>query len=183
VVTSADFDSLHEILPGKHFYQFYKNSEDFFSVMIPFFQAGLEKREACLWLVSQKNGLDSALTIAQATIPQFSNYVSTGQFQILSAEDWYLTDGSFDEAKAINHALEYLETIQKKGFQQLRGSGDGGVILRRDWPLVEAYEKKMGPWIKENHIVALCAYPILECTPSQTKGILDCHEDVLVGKI
>jgi len=183
VVTPADFDSLHEILPGKHFYQFYKNSEDFFSVMIPFFRAGLEKGEACLWLVSQKNGLDNARATAEAMIPQFSHYVSTNQFQILSAEDWYLTEGSFDEMKAMNNALQYLETIQKKGFERLRGAGDGGVISRKDWPIVEAYEKKMGPWIKANHIVALCAYPILECTPSQTKGILDCHEDVLVGKI
>ena len=151
--------------------------------MIPFFQAGLEKGEACLWLVSKRNDFDHAYVAAQTIIPQFSNYISSGQFQILSAEERYLTEGSFDEAKAMANALQYLEKIQKQGFKQLRGAGDGGVISRKDWPLVEAYEKKMGPWIKLNSIIALCAYPILECTPSQTKEILDCHEDVLVGRI
>ena len=151
--------------------------------MIPFFQAGLENKEACLWLVSEKNGLDFARATAEAMIPGFSSYVSTGQFQISSAEEWYLTNGSFDEAKAIQNAEEHLAKIQKQGFGRLRGAGDGGFVSRKDWPLVEVYEKKISLWIKANSIVCLCAYPILECTPSQTKGILGCHEDVLVGKI
>ena len=182
-MAEKDFDSLHQILPGKHFYQFYKNSDDFLSVMIPFFQAGLEKGEACLWLVSKRNNLDFIRATVEAMIAGFSYYVSSGQFQIFSAEDWYLTECSFDEAKAIGNAVQYLEKMQKQGFKQLRGAGDGGVISRKDWPAAEAYEKKMGPWIKSHSVVALCAYPILECTPSQTKGILDCHEDVLVGRL
>ena len=183
MVAHNDFDSLHNISPGKHFYQFYKNADDFLNVMIPFFQAGLEKNEACVWLVSERIGLDLACATAEAMIPQCSHFVSTGQFQIRSAEEWYLTDGSFDETKAVKNAEEFMEKIQKQGFQQLRGAGDGGAFFRKDWPAVEAYEKKMSQWIKSNGVIALCAYPILECTPSQTKGILDCHEDVLVGRL
>ena len=179
---AAHFDSLHDVVPGKHFYQFYKNSDDFLYVMIPFFQAGLEKGEACLWMVSGKIGFDFARATAEAMIPRFSDYISTGQFQMIPAEEWYLTNGSFDEAKAISNAQHYMEKIKKQGFSRLRGAGDAGVFSREDWPAVEAYEKKMSPWIKSQPVIALCAYPILECTPSQAKGILECHEDVLVGK-
>ena len=182
MLNSPDFDLLHSILPGKHFYQFYKGSDDFLLVMIPFFQAGLEKGEACLWLVSQKISLNSARAAAQNSISQFPYYNSSGQFQILSAEDWYLTAGSFDEAKALRNAEQYLGKIHEMGFKRLRGAGDAGAIPRSDWPKVEAYEKKVAPWIKSQPVIALCAYPILECTPSQTKGILECHEDVLVGR-
>lgn len=179
----TDFDLLHSITPGKHFYQFYKNSEDYFHVMIPFFQAGLEKGEACLWLVSKRNGLAYTCAVAEVLIPGFSHYISSGQLEVSSAEEWYLTDGGFDEAKAVQNAEQYLEKIGKSDFCRLRGAGDAGAILRKDWPLVENYERKMGPWIKLHLVIALCAYPILECTPSQTKGILECHEDVLVGRL
>ena len=183
MLNSNNFDSLYNISLGKHFYQFYKSSEDFLNVMIPFFQSGLEKGEACLWLVSNQIGLDVARSAAQTLIVDFDSHVSRGRFELISAEGWYLTDGSFDESKAINNAEKYLMNIRINGFNVLRGAGDGGCIQRRDWPDVYAYEKKMALWIKSQPVIALCAYPILECTPSQTKQILECHEDVLVGKM
>jgi hypothetical protein len=38
----SDFDSFHNIQPGKHFYQFYKQADDYQRVIIPFLKAGLK---------------------------------------------------------------------------------------------------------------------------------------------
>jgi len=46
---------------------------------------------------------------------------------------------------------------------------------------VQVYEKAMAEWIKDNPVIGLCAYPILECSLNETKAVLDCHDDVLVG--
>lgn len=179
-----DFDLLHQILPGKHFYQFYKGPADFLHVMLPFFQAGLDKGEACLWLVSRKIGLEFAQVSIANSIPGFSSFVSSGQFEILGAEDWYLMDEFFDEAKAIGGFERFFDEKRRLGFQRFRIAGDiGGAVPRTYWPSVEAYERKVSPWIKSESVIALCAYPILECTPSQAKEILGCHDDVLVGKL
>ncbi|MBI4358744.1 MAG: MEDS domain-containing protein [Candidatus Omnitrophica bacterium] len=183
MVNVTNFDLRYAVLPGKHFYQFYKSSDDFLSIMIPFFQAGLEKNEACLWLVSGRNSLDFCRATAEALIPQYSLCVSGEQFQIMSSESWYLKSESFDEGQTIGNAEKYHALIQKKGFIRLRIAGDVGFMSRKDWPQFEAYEKKIGSWLKARSVVALCAYPILECTPSQTRGILECHEDVLVGRL
>ena len=101
----------------------------------------------------------------------------------MSGESWYLKNESFDEAQAISNAEKYHELIRRKGFIRLRIAGDVGFMSRNDWPPFQAYEKKIGPWLKTQSVIALCAYPILECTPSQAKGILECHEDVLVGRL
>ena len=181
MISSNNFDSLHNISLGKHLYQFYKNSEDFFHVTIPFFEAGLKKNQVCLWLVSDRIGVDIAKATAEAMIFDCDQYFSAGQFQIQRAEDWYLSNGQFDEAKAIQNAENHVG--QLKNGQILRGAGDGGCFQRKDWPEVFAYEKKMDIWVKTKPVIGLCAYPILECTPSQTKQILECHEDVLIGKM
>ena len=152
--------------------------------MIPYFRAGLEGGEACLWLVSRKNGIDFSCVTAEGLIPGFLDYASSGQFEILSAEDWYLTDGSFDEDRAIANISSHLTKIRAKNFDRLRAAGDiGGAVPRADWARVEAYEKKISSWLKANSVIALCSYPILECAPSQVKGILDSHEDVLIGRL
>lgn len=178
-----DFDSLHHIFPGRHVYQFYKGAEDFLLATIPYFRIGLEKREACLWLVSKRNGADRARQAAVMLIPRYADYMASGQFQVLPAEDWYLAEGVFDEAQAIQNAAQYLKQIQELGFEILRAAGDiGGAVARNEWPAVEAYERKISPWIASERVIALCAYPILECSPTQIRGIVGCHEDVLVGR-
>lgn len=176
-----DFDSLHNIIPGKHFYQFYKNPDDFFHVMVPFFQAGLEKGDACLWLVSEKIGFRRAYEAAQSGISRFQEAVSSGQFEIISGESWYLNDGVFDESQAVLNAQNYLEKIKKAGFKCLRGAGDAACIPKPEWPKADVYERKMDAWIRSQPIIALCAYPLLQCTPSQAKNVLEAHQDVLMG--
>ena len=176
-----DFDSLHNIAPGKHFYQFYKSSDDFFQVMMSFFQAGLEKGDACLWLVSDKVGFHHAYQTAQSMISGFKEAVSSGKFEIFSGELWYLSSGMFDESQAIFNAQNYLDKIKNAGFKCLRAAGDVGCVPKSDWGKVDLYERKVDGWIKSQPVIALCAYPLLQCTPSQAKNVLESHEDVLVG--
>lgn len=178
-----DFDSLHGIAAGKHFYQFYKNQNDYLRVMIAYFRAGLEKGEACLWLVPQKIGVQQACVIADSEIPRFLYYLSASQFQIRSAEDWYLTDGSFDEKRAMANAQQMLSDIQRKGFHLLRAAGDLSAIPREDWEKVHDYEAKIDPWIRTAPVIALCAYPILELNLLDTKSVVENHDGVLVGRI
>jgi hypothetical protein len=178
----TDFDSLHNISAGKHFYQFYKGPEDYLHAMVSYFQTGLEKGQACFWLVSARIGIPKVHEFVESLIPQAKSYLSTGQLQILSAETWYLTQGTFDEEKAMSNALQALETIQKKGFSVLRGSGDAGAIPRSDWKRVFSYEKNISRWIKSQPVIALCAYPIFECSLTETQAVLDRHDDVLIGR-
>ncbi len=169
-------------MPGKHFYQFYKNSEDYLKVMMSYFQAGLEKGQTCLWLVSNQLGVEKARQHAAAAIPDGDIYVMSGQFVVLSGEDWYLTNGRFDKEKAIANAARFLENSQKRGSKILRGAGDCACIPHADWGKVAEYEKEISPWVHAQPVIALCAYPILECTPTQTRAVLECHDDVLVGR-
>lgn len=179
----SDFDVLHNVFPGRHFYQFYKNREDYLRVMIPYFHAGLEKGDACLWLISEKKGFENVLLEAKILIPDFEKYRQSGQFEIRPAEDWYLTNGRFDMVRAMRKAEEYAAQVRSDGYLRLRGSGDAVAIPHEDWPKVEIYEGHISSWIHENQVIALCAYPILECTLNDTKGVLEQHDDVLVGRL
>ena len=183
MANDKDFDSLHNLSPGKHLYQFYKNSEDFLQVMIPFFQAGLEKGDACLWLVSETIGFQRAYEAVQSKIRRFKDATSSGQFEILPGEPWYLNNGKFDEEQAVFNARNYFEKIKQAGFECLRGAGDAACIPKSEWGKVDLHERKMDSWVKSQPIIALCAYPLLKCTPSQAKNVLESHEDVLVGHL
>ena len=177
---NQEFDLQHTIEPGRHFYQFYKGLDDYMEVMVLYFKAGLEKGQACLWIVSEKKDLNKVSSMAKTLIPDAEKYLNSGQFQIRSGEEWYLKDGHFDEDQAVQNVTQYVQEMTEKGYGIVRGSGDAASIPRSDWQLVQHYEKNMGPWIKDNPIIGLCAYPILDCSLTETKSVLECHDDVLV---
>ncbi|MDP3921692.1 MAG: MEDS domain-containing protein [Candidatus Omnitrophota bacterium] len=180
-ISWVNFDELHNIAPGKHMYQFYRNAEDYMRVMIPYFQSGLHKGEACLWIVSEKIGIEHARVTAEAEIERYLFYVACGQFQIVSAEEWYFTEGRMDEEKSLLNAQRQIERIQKQGYHRLRGAGDMGTLSRENWPRAHDYEHKIAEMVKGQPVIALCAYPILECTITDTKNILEEHDGVLMG--
>ena len=179
-----DFDIAHDIAASKHFYQFYKNTDDYISLMMAYFRAGLEKGQACAWLVTEKIGLEEVHRLAELKIPRFLYYLCAGQIQILSAEDWYLTNGTFDEEHALANAQRYVENFMKQGYHCVRlGGSCAAAAARHDWWKFESYEQKVHEIIKGLPIIALCAYPILECSLRETKVVVDSHDDVLINHL
>ncbi len=175
-----DFDLRYNIAAGKHFYQFYKSLDDYLQVITSFLQAGLEKGQAGVWVASENKNLHELKAYALAQIPNAESYFDSGRLQICSGEEWYLKHGRFDEDQAIQNTIQCVEALQQKGFSIVRGCGDAAAIPREDWQRVQMYEKKIGCWIKENAVIGLCAYPILECSLNETKAVLENHDDVLV---
>jgi hypothetical protein len=177
-----DFDALYNVSPGKHLYQFYKGLDDYMSVVTAFFRAGLEKGEACLWLVPAATGIEKAKGMAELLIPGAERYLETGQLEIRSGEDWYLTGGRFDADRAVNHAAAALEEMRAAGYKILRGVGDAAAIPHQDWPAVHVYEQKMADFIPSAPLIALCTYPILQCSIADTRAVVEEHDSVLVGR-
>ncbi|MBN1688759.1 MAG: MEDS domain-containing protein [Candidatus Omnitrophica bacterium] len=182
-MSESDFDFRYNIQPGRHLYQFYKGIEDYVKVVVPFLRAGLEKGEACLWLVSSQIDLDEVMAYMEEEIPRLLFYVSSGQLTIRSAEEWYLTEGHFDEGRALQNAIQFGNEIQKKGFHRVRMAGDAGVIPHEDWLFLKAYEEKSDQIIKASQAIVLCCYPILGCDLHDTKMVLECHDNVLMGRL
>jgi len=178
-----DFDRVQNISPGKHLYQFYRDASDYLPLMTAYFRAGLAQGHACLWLVAKHVGVEKAYQALKQQVPELDICIADGSMRILNAEDWYLTEGRFDSAKAQANSARQYERITAAGFSVLRGAGDVAAIPVEDWPIVHEYECAIGSWINSNPVIGLCAYPIAQCTLSQTKHVLETHDDVLAGAL
>jgi hypothetical protein len=57
---------LGEIPWGTHFCHFYETKKDLLDIVVPFFKAGLQNNEFCVWVVTNPLGVDEAKeTLAQ----------------------------------------------------------------------------------------------------------------------
>lgn len=173
--------SRHNVFPGGHFYQFYKNAEDYFRVVIPFFNAGLKRDHACLWLVSKDKGCEEAVARAERGIQNFRYYEAMEQIKILPAEEWYLENQGFSEQKVFQAVEVYLREIQRKGFRCARVCGDAATIPKEEWHCFHEYESKINGLLNGLPLIGLCTYPILQCSLEDTRRVIVNHMDVLVG--
>lgn len=163
--------------PGKHFYQFYKDRDDFFSRATPFLYEGLEKREACLWVVSLALGTLEALKAFQRQY-EVLPFMETSQLLILPAEGWYLERGRFSERKALERFKKFVQEKERRGFRNFRFVGDLAWLEDRHWDRMKAWEEKLDAWVQTKNFTAVCAYPIYHCSLGQTKAVLERHTGV-----
>ncbi len=166
---------------GRHFYQFYRGREDLFRVVIPFLRLGLVNKDACLWVVSRSVGILPAVETLQRGF-DLSRFVETGQLLILPAERWYLDRGRFSGRKVLGKMERFIEEKKRSGFTAFRGVGDLGWLEAEDWLEFQAYEEKVHEWFQTVRIVAVCAYPIQNCSLPQTQDVVNHHHSVFLTK-
>ena len=49
----SGIDIIGDVPWGTHFCQFYQTKEDLMDILVPFFKAGLENNEFCIWVMSE----------------------------------------------------------------------------------------------------------------------------------
>src|SRR3979411_3089620 len=82
---------------GTHFCHFYETKQDLLDTLIPYFKAGLESREFCMWVVSNSELLtmEEAKGALQHAVPDLERPLSDGNMEILDGLDWYLKNDVF----------------------------------------------------------------------------------------
>ena len=106
---------LGDIPWGTHFSLLCETTQDFLDILIPYFKAGLENNEFCMWVISDP--LDEAADIQSlcAAMFEIDHYLAVGQLAIISHTDWYLKGGMFDQQAAISGCRK--SQVQGRGSQ------------------------------------------------------------------
>ena len=79
---------------GSHFCQFYKTQQDMIDIVVPYFRAGLENNELCIWVTSDFLTTHEALEALKRCVPGFPAYLAKKQIEVFPHTDWYLKGGA-----------------------------------------------------------------------------------------
>jgi PAS domain S-box-containing protein len=73
---------------GSHFCQFYQTTKDLIDVLAPYFRAGLDTNEFCVWVTPADLAALDARKALKITVPRFEEYTNKGQFEIVPHTRW-----------------------------------------------------------------------------------------------
>jgi DNA repair protein RadC len=164
---------------GSHLCVFYGTPNDLTDILVPFFKAGLENNELCIWVTSPSLGNKEAIAAMAKEIPDLNRYMENGQMEFIPHYRAYLQDGVFSEKKITDAVAVKNELALQKGYDGMRSIGDVSWLKNNDWNNFARYEANLNTLIREFKMLALCAYPLDKCKASDFIDIMSTHNYVI----
>lgn len=167
---------------GTHFCQFYQTKEDLVDILVPYFRAGLENNEFCLWVTSEPLDAEYAKKALKKEVKNLDDYIKKGQIEILDYRQWYTRSGHFDSDKVLQRWGEKEKQSLKKGFDGIRITGNTLWLKRKDWKDFTDYEAFVNSVICKHRILAICTYSLDKCTASEIIDVVSNHQSTLIKR-
>lgn len=165
-----------------HFSLFYETQADLVSVIVPFFKAGLEAGELCVWLPSNAHITKVVREALRAEVPDFDLHVADGDMELIPEGEFYRPTGTFAAAEVLRQWELRTDRVRNEGYAGLRGSGVLDWLGADDWRAFSDFEQTLHvsslgkPWI------LLCAYSLGQRQASDVLDSVAAHHFVLARR-
>ena len=164
---------------GTHLCEFHNTDEELAETLVPYFSAGLQQDEFCLWVTSDPAGAEAAKMGLTKAAPYLDRYFELGQLEIWDYRDWYLRGGYFDADRVFGQWVEKEKWSLDAGYKGLRLSGDIAWVEKRDWPDFMAYEAEVNRVFPQHRMTGLCTYQLDRCTADTVLEVVRNHHAAL----
>ncbi|MDI6885362.1 MAG: MEDS domain-containing protein [archaeon] len=167
---------------GTHVCQFYENKEDLIDILVPYFKAGLENNESCIWVTSEPLQAEDAKRALKRVVKNLDEYIEKDQIEILDYSQWYTKSGRFDSDKVLQGWAERENQAVKRGFDGLRVAVNTFWLEKRDWKDFSDHESSVNKVIGKCRMIAMCTYSLDKCGASEIIDVVSNHKFALIKK-
>jgi len=159
---------------GSHICAFFETKEDLLDMVIPYFRAGLENNEFCIWVVAEPISTLEAINALEAAIPDFKSYSS--QMVIYSHLDWYINNNDLLGEKVLKEWINKVNYALSKGYEGIRACGSTTWAKGRKWKKYIDYEAMVEKTIGQLKMIALCPYQLGKCEMFEVLDLVNNHQ-------
>jgi len=181
-LVKTGIDVIGDVPWGTHFCQFYQTKQDLLDILVPYFKAGLENNEFCMWVTAEPLNEEEAHQAVVKAMPDFAQYLAKGQIEILPHESWYLKDGVFHLQRVLDGWVDKLNQALGGGYAGMRVTGNTAWLERSGWKDFTEYEAEINNVIGKYKMMALCTYWLDKCSASDIIDVVNNHQFALLKK-
>src|ERR1700730_1793695 len=161
---------------GTHFFLFYETKEDLLETLIPYFKAGLEAGEFCVWVVSEPLTEGEAKRALRSSIAGFDRYLKYHSIEFLGGREFYLNDQDLDLEEVGRRWNDKLAHALADGYAGLRLTGNTAWLEKKDWKAFNDYEGEVTDFIASQRMLALCSYPLVGSAAAEILDVARTHQ-------
>lgn len=173
-------DVLGKMPWGIHVCLFYETKEDLIEVLVPYFKAGLQNNEFCIWVTCDPLDAEEVEKVMKKAVPRFDLYLKNGQIEIISHSDWYLKEGTFEMTRVLEQWIYKLNKALTNGYAGIRVTGNMAWLNKQTWRDFAEYEHAINEMISRYRMLAICTYQLNKCSTSEIIDVANNHQLGLV---
>ncbi|MGI6576302.1 MAG: MEDS domain-containing protein [bacterium] len=162
---------------GTHICGFFETQSDLIDILIPYFLAGLEDNEYCIWIIPESISIFAATNILREFFPGYELY--SEQIEVLSDSMWYINNDSFGSFQGSRLAKKWTDKVDyalSKGYEGIRICGSTSWLEKRYWKTFMNYEAEVEREIGSLKMIALCPYQLSKCGMHEILDIVHNHQ-------
>jgi len=178
----TEIDVIGDVPWGTHLCLFYHTKQDLIDILVPYFKAGLENNEFCMWVTSEPLLVEEAKKSLKRVVENLDDYIEKGQIEILDYSQWYTKSGRFDADEVLQGWVEKEAQALERGFDGLCLTGNTFWLGEEDWEAFTDYEAAIDGVIGEYQMTAICTYSLDRCGASEVIDVVSNHEFALVKR-
>ena len=156
-------EAVGKVAWGSHFCVFYETKKDLLDIVVPFFEAGLQANEFCLWIVANSELLtiNEAKEALHDAVPDLGRLLKNGNIEIVPYSKWFMTDGAVDVHKAIARFRQKVSEAAKRGFSGTRLTGSPA-WMRNNLRArsFREFEQQFDGQLTREQMIAACTFPL-----------------------
>jgi len=156
-------EAVGKVAWGSHFCVFYETKKDLLDIVVPFFEAGLQANEFCLWIVANSDLLtiNEAKEVLHDAVPDLDRLLKNGNIEIVPYSKWFMTDGAVNVHKAIARFRQKVSEAAKRGFSGTRLTGSPA-WMRNNLRArsFREFEQQFDGQLTREQMIAACTFPL-----------------------
>ena len=160
---------------GTHFCHFYATRNDLLDTLVPYFKAGLESHEMCVWVISDLTEQEAWNALTQA-VPDFDRYLADRSMEIIVDQEWYFNRGALDLDRVKSGWNRKLSQALDRGYAGMRVTGSAFWLQKKDWDDFNAYEEELNRSIVNLPMTCLCSYPLAASGATEVLDVVRTHQ-------
>ncbi len=178
----SGIDVVGDIPWGTHFCQFYRTKKDLLDVLIPYFKAGLENNEFCMWVTPPVLEVEEAKEALKRAVLDIDAYLDKGQLEIIPCTEWYVKENLFGSENVLSQGVEKLNQALANGYEGLRSGGNTFWPDKKNWKDFIAFEGKTDIFIRNYRMISLCTCSLNSLDAAGIIDVLATHRFSLVRR-
>ena len=175
-------DILGNVAWGTHFCLFYQNKRDLTDILVPYFKAGLENNEFCIWITSEPLDAEDTKKSLNRAVKNVDAYIEKGQIEILDYDQWYTKTGKFEADNVLHGWVQKHDEAINRGFDGLRLTGNTFWLEKEDWRQFIEYEARVNYIIGKYRMLAICTYSLDRGGANEVIDVVNSHQFAFIKR-
>jgi hypothetical protein len=161
---------------GSHLAHFFGSGGELRDLLVPYFKAGLENNERCLWVTGEAFTADQARSALRAAVPDLDKRERDKQIEIANGAEWYATGQKLRPDELVSGLLQREQDALGLGYVGLRTNGNCAWVSQDQWADFQEYERLVQEAGRSRRMICMCSYCITQLADGSHLQVMQRHD-------